>query len=303
MTERYTRRIQGFYKRWNITLDRGQEFERFKNRVLAAIDQTVGGFILGRPSICQKFAFHLGHRQPVRSMTGAAVISQVVKTSGLLGHSLDQTATYSSIESCPDDRELIFSLQCLFWILADQKCPNLGRLVQAIRGAVDASPLIDVRIAKRGNRVTLYPAGARLLDEAVVNETLAWLGRHATIAKHFENALEICVRKDTAHYRNVLDELRSALEKLVRSVLGNRKSLENQREPLLRWMEDRGAHVQVRNLYRQLLTYYIQYQNDAVKHGDGWAEREIEYMIYLTGTFMRFLLQLHDAPAASTRSP
>jgi hypothetical protein len=37
---------------------------------------------------------------------------------------------------------------------------------------------------------------------------------------------------------------------------------------------------------------YRLYQNDAVKHGEAFSEKEIEFMIYLTGTFMRLLLQL-----------
>jgi len=69
---------------------------------------------------------------------------------------------------------------------------------------------------------------------------------------------------------------------------------------LVGWMKQRKAHVQVRNLYNTLLVFFCQYQNEAVKHGNGWQEVEIEYMIYLTGAFMRFLLQLNTEGKAST---
>jgi hypothetical protein len=39
---------------------------------------------------------------------------------------------------------------------------------------------------------------------------------------------------------------------------------------------------------------YKQFQNDAVKHEEEFAENDIEFMIYLTGTFMRLLLQLEQ---------
>jgi hypothetical protein len=45
-------------------------------------------------------------------------------------------------------------------------------------------------------------------------------------------------------------------------------------------------------MYDDLLARFMQYQNDAVKHGDNWSSIEIEFMIYLTGAFMRLLLQL-----------
>lgn len=48
-------------------------------------------------------------------------------------------------------------------------------------------------------------------------------------------------------------------------------------------------------MYKQLLfgPYRI-YQNQAVKHGEEYSENEVEFMIYLTGTFMRLLLQLAE---------
>ncbi len=58
-------------------------------------------------------------------------------------------------------------------------------------------------------------------------------------------------------------------------------------------MKNKGCHKQVRNMYNCFLKYFTTYQNEAVKHGDGWAECEVEYMIYLTGNLMRLLLQLN----------
>lgn len=143
--------------------------------------------------------------------------------------------------------------------------------------------------------MTLHPKGARLLDRGIVDETMAWLAAHPRVARHFEHALQLYLRKDPAEYRNLLDDLRSALEKLLRALLGNRKSLENQTSLLDAWMKQQGVHKHIRELYQKLLSRFIHYQNDAVKHDTGWqaSEPEVEYMIYLTGTFLRFLLRLH----------
>jgi len=52
------------------------------------------------------------------------------------------------------------------------------------------------------------------------------------------------------------------------------------------------VHQQIINMYDDLLAKFTQYQNDAVKHIENWSPHEIEFMIYLTATFIRFLLQL-----------
>jgi len=287
-------RVAAFYRRWNIPVDDGEEFKRFKNRLLFAIDLTVGQFIVDRRTVSNEFALLLGRRQPSYSASGMLAALKMTSRP-VLGEAFTQTSLWVALDSSENEKDLAFSLQCLFWVLAEHRCPNLGDAFHAVQMAVGASPLCGVRLAKRGDHVTVYPLGARLLDDAAVNDSLAWLEGHPGAAKHFENALRICLRKETAQYRNLLDELRCSLENLVRRLLGNRRSLENQKQPLLQWLEKKGTHFQVRNLYQTLLAYFTQYQNDAVKHGEAWAESEVEYMIYLTGTFMRFLLQVNGA--------
>ncbi|MGA1133137.1 MAG: hypothetical protein ACO31I_12890, partial [Prochlorotrichaceae cyanobacterium] len=75
-------------------------------------------------------------------------------------------------------------------------------------------------------------------------------------------------------------------------VLGNQRSLENQKAYLLNWLKDKGLHNQVVNLYEKLLSTYQIYQNDAVKHNEAFSLDEVEFMIYLTGNFMRLILKL-----------
>ncbi len=282
------------YRRWNIQLDEKEEFNRFKNRLLHALDSTVGQFIVEQPSMSNRFCLVLGLRQPAESGTGLASAPRRAREMlAPLGQFFGDTTIYNTMALASNVQELVLSLHLVFWLLSEHDCPYVANIVDAIRGAIDASPLIDIRIARRGKQVTLYPSGAALLDKAVINDILAWLQRHPAAAKHFDRALEIYLKKDTAQYRNLLDELRSALEKLVRRMLGNRKNLENQKELLLQWMEVRGAHVQIRNLFERLLACYTQYHNDAVKHGEGWSEKDVEYMIYQTGVFMRLLLVLN----------
>lgn len=60
----------------------------------------------------------------------------------------------------------------------------------------------------------------------------------------------------------------------------------------LLYLSNFSLHSQVVNLYEKLLSTYQDYQNDAVKHNEAFSLDEVEFMIYLTGNFMRLILQL-----------
>jgi len=160
---------------------------------------------------------------------------------------------------------------------------------------------LGVGVSISGMTVTLYPVGAGALDDALVSDVLDWLGPHPKAQKHFRTALKIYGVKDSATRRAMLDELRCALEQLLRAVLHNRKGLEKQAEVLLPWLGARGSHPGCINLFQTLLRQFIWYQNEAVKHDDQSAAVEAEFMVYLTGTFMRFLLQLEGGTPGNPR--
>ena len=152
--------------------------------------------------------------------------------------------------------------------------------------------LAAFRLSRHGDSVLLYPEGAKLLDDGV-NEVLEWLNAYPKARMHLENALKFYLNGETTQYRNLLDELRLGLEQLLRAVLKNRRSLENQKPYLNEWLKDKKVHKQLANLFATLLFGpYTLFQNDAVKHGDESNDQDAEFMIYLTATFMRFLLTL-----------
>lgn len=193
-------------------------------------------------------------------------------------------------------KEFIHRLQLVFFTLEKFSAYEEIELIYLdIQQALRFTPEIELEVVKVENRVTLYPAGARLLDNEVVNQVLSWLDPHPNVLQAFEKALTMYAEGDTSRYRNLLDELRFALEQLLKNVLTNSKSLENQKAPLLTWLKARGAHQQTINMFQTLLFGpYSKYQNDAVKHGEQYAENDVEFMIYLTGTFMRLLLRLEQ---------
>lgn len=275
------RRIVNHHKRWNITIDEQQAFNELKNRLL----NLIGSFLNKshwKDSYDKVFAHLYGIKIPFDE------ISQLVQY-----NSFGDCYIYSAIEKAETSAKLVTTLQLVCIAVEEVNPGEIESLANCIEAALRISTLAEFRIVKHNNSIKLYPAGAKLLDEGAVNDVLGWLENYPNVAKHFQQALQIYSEKDTGKYRNLLDNLRFAIEQLLKEVLGNKKSLENQEQALLTWLSKKRVHQQIINSYQQLLFgAYKMYQNDAVKHNEAFAENEIEFIIYMTGTFMRLVLQL-----------
>lgn len=90
--------------------------------------------------------------------------------------------------------------------------------------------------------------------------------------------------------RNVLDDMRLSLELLVKQILGNEKSLENQTSELGRKLG--SYHTELRNLVTKTVDYLCKYQNQYVKHNDAVNPEEIDYIIEQTSATINFLIKV-----------
>jgi hypothetical protein len=90
--------------------------------------------------------------------------------------------------------------------------------------------------------------------------------------------------------RNLLDDLRLSVELLLKEILGNKKTLENQENELGLFLKDKNVSSEVRNMFSRLINYYSKYQNEYVKHNNKVQRQEIDLIINLTSTFIGFLL-------------
>jgi len=282
--------MRDFNKRWNIVEDSNDAFIKFKNRILISLDKVVGQIILRDRGLVDRFAFILGIQVSARSAIGPSQVSNVRRY-------FRGTLVYEVFSSAQTITELAEMLQALFCVLEENSSysANNSNLFSEVQQAIDIGYSALIAIARSGEKVTLYPAGAKLLDESLVNDNLNWLKEYPDALKAFNQALTIYLRGDKPKYRNLVDNLRIAIELVLKSVLGNQKSLENQSGELDSWLKQRGVNKQIRNLYGQLLFGpYSVLQNDVAKHGDlPLLDPEIEYLIYQTGTFLRLLLQMY----------
>lgn len=128
------------------------------------------------------------------------------------------------------------------------------------------------------------------VNEELIEQTRHWLGAFPEILELFNQALS----KYTADIftRNLLDDLRLSLEKLVQSILGNLKSLENQVPIVGSFVKGRGGSPELSNMFVKLIDYYCKYQNTYIKHDDAVIEEEVEFIIEITAAFMKHFVRL-----------
>jgi hypothetical protein len=128
------------------------------------------------------------------------------------------------------------------------------------------------------------------VNEELVEQTRHWLDSFPEVLLLFNQALQKYSTRILL--RNLLDDLRLALEKLVQNIVGNSKSLENQLGTLGAFVKQRGGSSELSNMFVKLIDYYCKYQNTYVKHDDGVIEEEVEFIIEITAAFMKHFVKL-----------
>ena len=91
--------------------------------------------------------------------------------------------------------------------------------------------------------------------------------------------------------RNVIDNLRLCLELIVKQLLGNDKSLENNEREVYKILEEKQCSKEFINMFNKLLDYYIKYNDCNVKHDFNINKNEIEFIFEITYSFIKILIK------------
>lgn len=126
--------------------------------------------------------------------------------------------------------------------------------------------------------------------EDLVDQTRHWLAAFPDALRLYDDALQ--KYKAGLFHRNVLDDARLSLEVLLRNVLQNNKSLENQLGALGKLVIGSKGSSEFCNMFVRLVDYYGKYQNTYVKHDDAVVEIEVEFILEITSAFMKHLVRL-----------
>jgi hypothetical protein len=135
--------------------------------------------------------------------------------------------------------------------------------------------------------------GATTINETLIEETRHWLDACPEALNLYNEA--IGKFRSSVFERNILDDLRLALELLLRATLHNSRSLENQVSALGAFIKERGGSPELSNMFTKLVEYHTRYQNTYVKHADNVIEQEIEFIIEITSAFMKHVVRMNRA--------
>ncbi len=139
-----------------------------------------------------------------------------------------------------------------------------------------------------------YPSGAKLLDEALVNENLKWLSdsKYSTVLAPFEKGLGhyLEAQRQPEKLADVITDMYEALEKMARITNGNNKTLGQNAEQFI-------GNLNLSEYYKTMLREYTKYAHEfrhAVEQGKERVPplpNEVEAFVYTTGLFIRLAIQ------------
>lgn len=144
--------------------------------------------------------------------------------------------------------------------------------------------------------VSQYPEYSNIEENIheSVPETKDWLDEYPIAQTHYKSALE--KRNNNLFPRNSLDDMRCSLEELLKQILGNKKSLENQESELGKFLDKKGISNEIKNLYINIMMkFFKNYQNNNVKHETKFKDIEVDFIIEQTAILMRLLIKSHKS--------
>jgi hypothetical protein len=255
---------------------------------IVAQDETLGGIMTPDeiPATFVRYAADiLGETQS--GLTGTKIIESTTAYAVQFG--IDVPHTRMSI-STPNKRSVLYDNLLVFtaaqkYQIIKELCdhPSFGKT------GSDQRNKLKIQLISKYNHLDPSPASSDL-NQGLVDETRHWLGQFPESLSLYNEAL--AKYSHGAFSRNVLDDTRLALEKLLHALFENHKSLENQKPFVGGYINDTGGSAQLSNMFVSLLSYYCQYQNDYVKHDDAVKEEEIEFIIEITSSFMKHLIKI-----------
>ena len=130
------------------------------------------------------------------------------------------------------------------------------------------------------------------VNETLIEETRHWLQGYPEALSLYAQALE--KYQHGVFIRNLLDDMRLALEKLLGAIFQNNKSLESQISFVGAHIKAGGGSPELSNMFVKLIDYYAKYHNSYVKHDDAVIEEEIEFVLEITSSFMKHLVRITE---------
>ena len=278
----YEQRVKEYESRWNVPeRNKKKSLEKFKNRFQNIIEKRRD----------------LNYETTVEfyNMVGENISFKEDDSYKILLRTHYEHYVTKVLKKVNDFNEYMITIQKLFWSLEkNRQFKTIDDLFSDFRDILIMSPGIEISINKSNHEVIIFPSGANLLDEEIINHDLLWLEPFPQVQRLFQKSLSdfLSYENDPVVVRTILDNLRASLEKLIQLILDNNRTLENNQKAIKDWLSSKGVNSNIIGSLRNI-THYIELMND-VKHTKEieYLKFEIEHMIYQTGVFIRLILEV-----------
>lgn len=153
---------------------------------------------------------------------------------------------------------------------------------------------IPYELVEEENDYFIFPKGAEELDNALVSDILIWLEEYPLSHKAFVKAIKEYSKLTDDNISTVADLFRKALETFFKEFFDSSKSLENLKSEYGNYMKSKDIPNELRSNFETLLQSYKSFNNGYAKHNDKSSKDTLEYIMYQTGSLIRFIITLKD---------
>ena len=287
------KRRELFNKRWDI-LEPSNDRNKTKNRCLTVISKMIEESKRNQHSDFGLMVFNSDDYIKDYCNEMSLILGTERNKVGFLGFEHD--AVYKYVYSLDLNKEEDYKI--FMWFLEVTINHDFKGFIDKDKLAInllEALKISDagIKILKENENYTLYPQRLEFLDDPLIIDNLMWLDEYPQAKDSFAKAIKEVEKK--GNYRNIVDNLRFSLESLFQKLFQNKKSLENQKNNIGTYMKDNNVSPIISNMYIKLMDLYMKYNDDNAKHGDNIESIEIDYLIYLTGSFIRFILEIEKS--------
>lgn len=273
-----------FNKNWSVESIEQPDFNAFKNLTLDIIITDLSFSLFNGP-LAKEFL--------IKSGQGENTLLRQSRGDGCLpmtNNFVKFSVIYKLLKDENDIYNYIFYLQSLL------NCDNIetkkkDNLFQKFHKCIIDNS-IQAQLLKINDKILLLPKDTKELSQDLIINNIVWLDKYPLAKKAYQSALEKYSKG--IFDRNTFDDLRLSLEILLKNILNNSKSLENQKSILGQYLENKGTSIEISNMFWTLLDYYTKYQNKYIKHNSVLNKSELSFMLYLTGTFMNLFTTLEE---------
>lgn len=275
-------KIPPFHQRFSLSINREEAERRFINRIINKFEQDLNSFFEFRGIDPYKMALY----------NVATKLGKEYNYSRGLRVDLRE-GFYDCLQA----------LEAIYEILAVQQGFEATKLNDLINFCLSISE-IDLGVTWRDG--LFWPSGAKLLDEALVNENLKWISNlHLDqILVPFEKGLKhfLEAQKQPEKLADTVTDMYESLEAMANITCDNDRDLSANREQFIN-------KLVLSNYYKKMLHEFIEYANQyrhAMKPGEKREppkRNEVEAFFYTTGLFIRLAIQQSQSPYPPSLNP